>query len=147
MDNNEAFEKWFEQWRASTWKPLPSDERKNLPEHWAMSAKHHMEIAWQAAQQQNAGEIAELKADNERLRDLLERSQNGLRWYQDAHPEDASNADDELHDEIDEALSATPQQSLQNLITETIQRCQDRLANGEYQYIQDAIQDLEKLKP
>lgn len=42
--------------------------------------------------------------ENERLRDLLEQAQNGLRWYQDAHPEYASPADDELHDAIDRAL-------------------------------------------
>jgi hypothetical protein len=40
------------------------------------------------------------------LRDLLERAQNGLRWYQDALPGAASEADDELHAEIDAALQA-----------------------------------------
>jgi hypothetical protein len=41
----------------------------------------------------------------EALKDLLERAQNGLRWYADMHPDDASEADGELHVEIDEALA------------------------------------------
>lgn len=36
--------------------------------------------------------------------DVLERAQIGLKWYQDAHLEDASNVDDELHEEIDALL-------------------------------------------
>ena len=47
-----TFEEWFEQWRASTWKPLPSDARQDLPRHWAMNAQNHMSIAWQASQAQ-----------------------------------------------------------------------------------------------
>ncbi len=39
------------------------------------------------------------------LKSLLERAQNGLRWYQDAHPEDESPADDELHEAIDNVLN------------------------------------------
>jgi len=38
------------------------------------------------------------------LRGVLERAQIGLKWYQYAHPEDASNVDDELHEEIDALL-------------------------------------------
>jgi hypothetical protein len=40
------------------------------------------------------------------LKLLLERAQNGLRWYEEAHPEDNSPADDELHEEIDRLLTA-----------------------------------------
>lgn len=47
-NEREAFEKWFEEWRLSTWKPLPNDARKECPKHWAMNAKHHMDIAWNA---------------------------------------------------------------------------------------------------
>ena len=36
----------------------------------------------------------------DRALDLLETSQNGLRWYQAEHPEDWSVEDDLLHDEI-----------------------------------------------
>lgn len=39
------------------------------------------------------------------LSDTLERAQNGLRWYQDEHPEDGSEADGELHEEIDALLT------------------------------------------
>lgn len=61
--NTEAFEKWFEQWRASTWHPLPSDARQDLPEHWAMNAQHHMSIAWQAATTEANKRIAELERE------------------------------------------------------------------------------------
>lgn len=39
------------------------------------------------------------------LVEALEDAQNGLRWYQEAHPEDASGADDEMHKKIDAALA------------------------------------------
>lgn len=46
-----------------------------------------------------------LEAENQRLVHLLAGAQNGLKWYQDEHPEDASEADAELHAQIDEALA------------------------------------------
>jgi len=45
-----------------------------------------------------------LRKDKARLIGLLSDAQNGLYWYQEEHPEDASPADDELHAQIDQAL-------------------------------------------
>jgi hypothetical protein len=70
------------------------------------------------------------QASEARLRDLLERSQNGLRWYQDEHPDDDSEADGELHDEIDTALSTQPNtaelESFANLIRAGCQKDAER---------------------
>lgn len=46
------------------------------------------------------------RAEYDKLLDLLERAQNGLKWYQDAHPEHASESDGELHAEIDAIAKA-----------------------------------------
>ena len=44
----EAFEAWVLEWRKSTWRPLPSDTRQDMPTHWNVNAVHHMRIAWEA---------------------------------------------------------------------------------------------------
>lgn len=44
----------------------------------------------------------------ETLRGLLEEAFNGLKWYRDAHPEDDSQADDELYTRIEAALAEKP---------------------------------------
>lgn len=67
--------------------------------------------------------ITELSAQVNQLRDLLERAQNGLKWYQDSHQEDDSEADGELHAEIDIALATTAPQSLQAFENEIYERC------------------------
>jgi hypothetical protein len=56
IEDASEFETWFEQWRVSTWRPLPSDERQECPKHWAINAKHHMSIAWKAARQSSQSE-------------------------------------------------------------------------------------------
>lgn len=67
----EAFEAWFEQWRVSTWRPLPSDERKECPKHWATNPKMHMKIGWQAATAQQAERIKDLEAQIAHQRAML----------------------------------------------------------------------------
>ncbi|VTU32098.1 hypothetical protein H4CHR_02942 [Variovorax sp. PBS-H4] len=47
-----------------------------------------------------------LVGQHNHLINLLQQAQNGLRWYQDMHPDNASGADDELHAEIDAAIAA-----------------------------------------
>lgn len=58
------------------------------------------------------------------LLELLESAQNGLKWYQAEHPEDASPADDELHERIDAALahisSRTPDMEKQSAKAEPV---------------------------
>lgn len=49
-------------------------------------------------------QISGLEENNERLRELLESAANGLRWYQDHHPEDVSEADYEMLEQIDAVL-------------------------------------------
>lgn len=49
--------------------------------------------------------IAELEAENAELAKLLESAQNGLHWYQQMHPEDDSETDNELHGQIDAILT------------------------------------------
>lgn len=47
-----SFEEWFEAWRRSTWRPLPSDieaGRAECPKHWNTNARRHMQISWEAA--------------------------------------------------------------------------------------------------
>jgi len=113
MDNNEAFEKWF-------WNDNLDDYNK---------PKYEMGLrAWQAAQQQSAGEIAELKAiieldkdieaheitelkaDNERLREALKDADEliGIEPFEHVAQEAA-----DAHYAIREALSATTSQPLQ----------------------------------
>ena len=49
-------------------------------------------------------EIEALRKENERLCELLESAANGLRWYQDEHPEDVDDCDYEMLEQIDTAL-------------------------------------------
>jgi hypothetical protein len=65
IEDASEFEAWFEQWRVSTWRPLPSDERQECPKHWAINAKHHMSIAWQAARQSSQSEPIAYRWGNE----------------------------------------------------------------------------------
>lgn len=67
MDKNKAFEKWYESEYGDKFN-IQDENNAAMLLHKAGLIK-----AWQAAQQQSAGEIAELKADNERLRKATER--------------------------------------------------------------------------
>ena len=60
MSEREQFEAWFDEWRRSTWRPLSSDPRKECPEHWNVSAKYHMSIAWQESRRSALKEAATL---------------------------------------------------------------------------------------
>jgi hypothetical protein len=42
----------------------------------------------------------------EMVQAALEKAQAGLQWYRDEHPADASPADEEMQEEMDEALAA-----------------------------------------
>lgn len=55
----------------------------------------------------HTSEIERLQEEIERLRRALQSAQAGLKWYQAEHPEDSSPADDEMHEEIDQALAKT----------------------------------------
>lgn len=68
-------------------------------------------------------------ASAEVLCDLLERAQNGLRWYQDEHPNDASEADGELHIEIEEALSTYGKQNVDDILEKSLTHVKTQLAN------------------
>jgi seryl-tRNA synthetase len=70
MDNNEASRKKFEKAMSDRLKELsPSFKRYNNPaqDQYIVPDVQAAWIGWQSAQQQSAGEIAELKADNETL--------------------------------------------------------------------------------
>lgn len=133
MDNNEASRKKFEESYISILEP--SNERVKTEIISKFSDGEYKNIMtnvswklWQAAQQQSAGEIAnlmlnieaqeklgyELQADNERLREALKKTQDNLshliyhgmeQWAKD----EANNA----YELIEQALSATTSQSLQ----------------------------------
>jgi hypothetical protein len=45
-----------------------------------------------------------LRAENERLKELLESAANGLRWYHDEYPDRVSESDYEMLEQIDGAL-------------------------------------------
>lgn len=95
---------------------------------------------WQAAQQQSAGEIAELQAHIEDLRKELLQASYELNFHAAKH--------------IDELLASTPQQSLQNLIDavreDDAKVCDEQQKEGECPeratYCADAIRAL-KGKP
>lgn len=64
----EEFEAWFDDWRRSTWHPLPSDIAKGkaeMPVHWNENARQDMQIAWKAARRAKLApsdvDIAELR--------------------------------------------------------------------------------------
>ena len=56
---------------------------------------------------QLAFELKECEEQLQKLKEVLEDAQTGLKWYQEEHPEDASPVDDELHEKIDELLNQT----------------------------------------
>lgn len=135
MDNNETFNKWFEQWRASTWKTLPSDSRQNLPEHWAMNAKHHMSIAWQASAEIADKEKAELRAQINELRGAID---NLVKVKGRHNTEIAMNR-------LIEALAKTAPQCLIEHDNEVIERCAKAAENvpiSGRKFVIDAIRAL-----
>ena len=47
-------------------------------------------------------------ADNNNLKIVLEQALNALEWYEDAHPEDGSPADDEFKEICREVIACAP---------------------------------------
>ena len=45
----DAFEAWFLNYRKSTWQPLSSDARKEMPRHWNINCEMDYWTGWQAA--------------------------------------------------------------------------------------------------
>jgi hypothetical protein len=135
MDNNEAFSEWFEKQYGA--KPQPSPKKGDISHssvYMTMFADGAYK-GWQAAQQQSTGEIAELekikgqlgqnvidlhrevamltknnanlKADNERLREALEDITTGF------GVDCVCNSGHSAPYVAKQALSSTPSQSLQ----------------------------------
>lgn len=121
MTTQEEFEVWYGEnystYALKSWDGINHYENLDTDLAW---------VTWQSAKQETAKEIAELheydlsqksklitqkitinelQSQVNTLRDLLERAQNGLYWYQDSHPGDSSEADNEIHEEINKALS------------------------------------------
>ena len=51
-----------------------------------------------------ADDWGKCRLELQKLKEVLEDAQTGLKWYQEEHPEDASPVDDELHKKLDELL-------------------------------------------
>lgn len=140
---NHYFESWFEEWRLSTWKPLPSDVRKECPKHWAMNAKYYMDIAYQAATKASKQRIQELTASNNQLREALEsfeiHDDVGLQdlWITHKYPA-----------EIDDSLNSIPAQSLAEHDNGVIERIATALesAEGEFKTLPEYVSLVRALK-
>lgn len=149
MDNNEAFEKWYKQ-------------------HDTLS-EYSARVAWQAAKQQSAGEIAiaveqlnrligkydELKADNERLHQTLFLTiKTGKKFA--VHKELSEHQKDAvlgftiaMEEVINEALSATTSSLVEHdnqVIERCAKVCDEQSNEGECperaEYCADAIRAL-----
>ena len=57
-----------------------------------------------------AGVSADLRVENVRLHELVERALTGLDWWKEAHPEDHSEADEEFRMEVLTALAKKEKQ-------------------------------------
>lgn len=103
-DTREEFNKWHNE----TYGVKPSFNRDHDGSRYWDGDKNSRCEAWFACQELNDMKATKNSLDYHekynKLVDLLERAQNGLRWYQDLHPEHYSEADNELHNEIDEAI-------------------------------------------
>lgn len=58
-----AFEVWLLEYRKSTWFPLKSDPRKEMPAHWNSNCEMHCLLGWQAATEAAARICERLPAD------------------------------------------------------------------------------------
>lgn len=56
-------------------------------------------------QKGEARAVEELKEENERLREALEKASIGIEWYREHDPQAWSDADEEMLNEIKEALN------------------------------------------
>jgi len=83
------------------WIAATKDEyERDLKNGWKVRLAYELRPSVEALQKNNSA----LRKENEQLRSLLESAANGLRWYQDHHPEDGSEADYEMLEQIDAVL-------------------------------------------
>ena len=102
------FEAWFDDWRRSTWHPLPSDIAKGkaeMPTHWNENPKRHMQIAWQASRRAQAvpqgGKLVQLSV-------LSDARDTAMQWCINGRvPECGAFA--QIAQDLDAMLAAAPQ--------------------------------------
>ena len=78
------FEAWFDDWRRSTWHPLPSDIAKGkaeMPVHWNENARQDMQIAWKAARRAPAVPVPQFSRIAQKKLDYLLEAGEAITGY------------------------------------------------------------------
>lgn len=103
----EAFQVWFLAYRESTWRPLPSDPRRDMPAHWNTNPEQDCWRGWRAATQRERAHTQAARGQRDVLEKLLGEAVEAL-WT--LHAETDEDADrvllGQLIDKIYEARQA-----------------------------------------
>jgi len=78
------------------------------PDKYIKRAEKEAITAWN----HRADQTAEMQAAIVELRDMLGEARNGLEWYRDEYPQDTSEADNQMLEQIDQAITKTAKWSV-----------------------------------